>query len=50
MRGLSPALVESADHTDAISPDDPAIGGGREQARAPMDRTVASCTPKRLAS
>jgi hypothetical protein len=25
MAGLNPALVESADHTDAISPDDPAI-------------------------
>ena len=45
MTCLNPALAESADHTDAISPDDP---GGREQARA---GTVASCTAqsKRLA-
>jgi hypothetical protein len=45
MTGWSPALVERADHTDSISPDDP---GGREQARA---GTVASCTAqsKRLA-
>jgi hypothetical protein len=56
MTGLSPALAESADHTYAISPDDPAIVEvvNKLVRLWTIGRTVASCTAqppsKRLGS